>query len=138
MKKGKFFIVVVEDDDGTRTAFEELLKGDDFVVESFPNGLEAKKFIDSLPLEARPDVVLTDTNMPVMDGLELLKFLVGKYRLPRILAMTGRFKESAPLMLAMSGKLENKGLALAAGADVFLLKPIRGVGEKIKEFLKNK
>lgn len=132
----KFFIIIVEDDEGIRTALEELLKGEDFEVVVFANGKEAKEYIDaSLRFVPPPDVILTDINMPEMDGLDLLKFLAGKYRLPKILAMTGRFKESSPLMIAMSGNIENKGFALAAGADIFLLKPIRGVGEKIKELL---
>lgn len=124
MKKERFFIVVVEDDEAIRGMLEEILKMDGFVVRAFPNGKIAKVYINTLDSFIPPHVVLTDINMPVMDGLELLKFLKKKYK-----------KDKKPLLIAMSGLPENQEEAIEAGADFFLLKPMRGIGEKIKELI---
>lgn len=125
MKK-KFFVVVVEDDEGIRIALQELLKEEGFVVKSFSDGKEAKEYLDSLPgYVPIPDVVLTDMEMPVMDGEELLIFLKEKYG----------SKKKPPLLVAMSGNGSKYTIAIDAGADIFLKKPFFNVAEGIRKIL---
>jgi CheY-like chemotaxis protein len=61
-------VLIVEDDSAMRRLYALTLALDGFDVRAATNGLEA---LDSL-VERRPDVVLTDIQMPVMDGIELL------------------------------------------------------------------
>jgi response regulator NasT len=63
-------VLVVDDDEGVRTAVSEMLQGFGFdVVAQGANGQEA---ID-LALRLQPQAVLMDLRMPVMDGIEATK-----------------------------------------------------------------
>lgn len=62
-------ILVVDDEEGLRRMFTFLLEPLGLEVESVENGLEAVRKIE----EKEYDVVLMDTHMPVMSGLEALK-----------------------------------------------------------------
>ena len=65
-----------------------------------------------------PDLVVTDLNMPVMDGLELLRRLRdnGHHDLPAIV---------------LTARSDQRAAAAAAGADAFLVKtvPLRELAE---------
>ena len=62
-------ILVVDDEEGLRRMFTFLLEPLGLEVESAENGLEAVRKIE----KNEYDVVLMDTHMPVMSGLEALK-----------------------------------------------------------------
>lgn len=67
-------IVIVEDDGITRLWMQRKIEEQDvncLVVGTFPNGSQALEFIRGHQV----DVVFTDVRMPVMDGMELLKYL---------------------------------------------------------------
>jgi CheY-like chemotaxis protein len=64
-------ILVVDDDAALLEVLEETLRGESYDVMSARNGEEAL----ALVYRDRPDLVLTDVQMPVMGGLELLKRL---------------------------------------------------------------
>ena len=85
-------VMVVDDSIAQRAQMKELLKLQMFTVLVAAHGEEALNF-----LETHPDVklILTDFNMPVMDGLELTKAIrkqKNKNELP-IIAMTSSNKE---------------------------------------------
>jgi CheY-like chemotaxis protein len=61
-------ILIVEDDSALRRLYVLTLM-DEFDVRSAINGVEALNCLG----EGKPDVVLTDIQMPVMDGIELLE-----------------------------------------------------------------
>src|SRR5262245_60910774 len=67
MSKGK--ILVVDDEVSARTALAELLRGEGYAVEVAGDGFKALGKMD----EFAPDLVLTDLNMPGIDGVELLR-----------------------------------------------------------------
>jgi DNA-binding NarL/FixJ family response regulator len=101
-------IVVVDDQDVVRTAFEVLLgtQPDFAVVGSARDGTQALR----LCRELRPDVVLMDIRMPGMDGIEATRHLVAGRDAPRVLILTTFDLD------------EHVYDALDAGASGFLLK----------------
>jgi DNA-binding NarL/FixJ family response regulator len=101
-------VLVVDDQALVRAGFEVLIDSapDLTVVGTAANGAEAV----ALSASARPDVILMDIRMPVMDGLEATS---------RILAADGRPKV---LMLTTFDLDEYVFGALRAGASGFLLK----------------
>ncbi len=62
-------ILVVEDDEGIRESVVECLECEGYAVVPAANGAEA---LAGLRAGARPDVVLVDLVMPVMNGAELI------------------------------------------------------------------
>ena len=85
------------------------------VVETASDGREA---LDKVPA-ARPDVIICDVQMPRMSGLEFLKALLPRYKIP---------------VLVISGTPGVTLSALASGAVDFIPKP--GPGEASSAFFK--
>jgi len=103
-------ILLVEDAPFLRFAFGRLLRLHGFEVREANDGLEA---LECLP-EFRPDLVLTDLRMPVMDGVELIQRLRANpetAKLP-VLAITAD----------SNGQAEDR--ARRAGALDCLIKPV--------------
>jgi two-component system response regulator (stage 0 sporulation protein F) len=67
-------ILVVEDDMNQRALYEEELLDEGYAVLAAGDGKEAM----SLVAEHRPDLIVLDVNMPVMDGLDTLSRLLEK------------------------------------------------------------
>ncbi len=67
-------ILVVEDEEGLRLFYKEELEAEGYDVLTAGNGREA---IQQLETE-KPDLVILDIVMPVMDGMEALGRIVGK------------------------------------------------------------
>ena len=71
-----------------------------------------------------PDLLVTDLNMPVLDGLELLRQLRadGHADLP---------------VIVLTARADQRAAAIAAGADAFLVKPVplRQLGETAERLL---
>ena len=69
-------VLVVEDEEGLRLLYEEELKSEGYEVLTARNGREA---IQQLEVE-KPDLIILDIVMPVMDGMEALGKIVGRER----------------------------------------------------------
>ena len=68
-------ILLVEDDDFLRRSYEMILKAWGHSIETAEHGQQATAaFTES---DRTFDVVITDRNMPGMDGIELLSWLAG-------------------------------------------------------------
>jgi CheY-like chemotaxis protein len=65
-------VLVVEDDFDIREAMTMVLEDEGYVVGSAANGREA---LDLLATTPRPDVIVLDLMMPIMNGWEFLKAL---------------------------------------------------------------
>ncbi len=103
-------IVVVDDQEVVRAGFAALLatQPDFLVVGSAADGAEAVRTCR----QSRPDVVLLDVRMPVMDGIEAARRMAEFPGGPRI------------LMLTTFDLDEHVYDALCAGASGFLLKEV--------------
>lgn len=74
-------VMVVEDEDGLRDNLADLLSLEGYHVSSAANGLQGMK----LHLSFRPELVITDVVMPIMDGVEMVRQL--KERDPALKAL---------------------------------------------------
>lgn len=116
-------ILIVDDDRTTRKILGLYLKSRGYDVAYAENGLEAmeKLGIDNINL------VMTDLNMPYMDGLELIK---------RIRSDPG-YNHLPILMVTTEADEEEKEKAYSAGANGYLVKPVTAdmVSDNIKKIL---
>ncbi|MBI1851343.1 MAG: sigma-54-dependent Fis family transcriptional regulator [Planctomycetes bacterium] len=106
MARGK--ILVVDDDPLILKSLSELLRLEKYEVSSASNGLEALQVLKDQPV----DLVITDINMPEIDGFKLLKEIKGRYPEVIILLMTG------------FGTIENAVEAMRLGAYDYITKPL--------------
>ena len=68
-------ILVVDDEESIRELLEIMLRREDYYVDSAPNGKEAMKKM----VKHHYDVIISDIQMPEMDGISLLEELKKKY-----------------------------------------------------------
>jgi CheY-like chemotaxis protein len=103
---------VVDDDAALLDlCFTSLTLAGEFRILTAPSGAEALR----LAQEQSPALIVTDIQMPGMDGLELIR------RLRQLPAPLGTTPIIALTGLAMTGDQE---LCLSAGADEYLAKPM--------------
>jgi len=74
------------------------------------------------------DIILTDINMPIMDGLKLVK----RVRTDPV------HKDTPVIVITTEGSVEDRKRALELGANAYITKPIQApqVIAKVKELLK--
>ena len=93
--------------------------------------VEANDGVDALKTLAsgQVDIVITDINMPIMDGLKLVK---------RIRAADGAYATIPIIIITTEGADEDRVRALALGANTYITKPIQPaqVTAKVRELLK--
>lgn len=109
--EGKKQILVVDDDPMVVKMLTEPLKNAGYDVRVAYHGLEALKSVK----ERRPDLILLDILMPLLDGFKVARFLKfdKRYRDIPIVVLTSRATEG------------ERKMGDIVGADEFLLKPIR-------------
>jgi CheY-like chemotaxis protein len=69
-------ILIVEDDASQRLLYSEELKEEDYEPVTAKNGKEAIQILKKL----KPDLIVLDIVMPVMDGMEALGRIIGKHK----------------------------------------------------------
>jgi chemotaxis protein histidine kinase CheA len=105
-RRGKRRVLVADDSRVICDLVREILAGEGLEVTTAHDGVEAIALFDASP----PDLVLSDVEMPKMDGLGLL----GEIR---------RRSSTLPvIMLTTRGSVEDRRRAAAAGADAYLVK----------------
>lgn len=82
----KIRIGIVDDHVMLRQSYSTLLT--DYGFDVIVDGSNGKNFTEKLNLAVLPDVVLTDINMPGMDGFETAKWMTENYPSVKILALT--------------------------------------------------
>lgn len=104
-------IVVMEDDAATRTLVASVLRKDGYDVLSADNGLSGLELVR----QNKPDLVISDIQMPVMDGFAMLQALRAD---PAILA--------TPVVLLTSlQERAHMRIGMTSGADDYITKPFR-------------
>ena len=103
-------ILVVDDNLVVLKLLRHLLESQDYLVITAENGVEALKLAST----EDPDIIVTDYEMPEMDGVMLIKKLKGQIS-----------TRSIPVMMLTARDEEESELeGLDAGADDYLTKPI--------------
>ncbi len=100
-------ILVVEDDTGIRTILEDMLTSQGYDVATAENGTKGLH----LAWELKPDLVILDVMLPLLDGFEVCK----KLRKEGI--------TSPIIMLTVKEEEVDKVLGLELGADDYVTKP---------------
>ena len=111
---GPAYILVVDDETDLelliRQRFRQKIKNNEIVFDFAYNGVQA---LEKLAVqEGKYDMILTDINMPEMDGLTLLVNLKEKH------------KEQKAVVVSAYGDMENIRTAMNRGAFDFVTKPI--------------
>ena len=114
-------ILVVEDNPDSRDALRALLEAYGYSVIEATNGKEGV----GEALRRKPDLILMDIMMPVMDGLQAT----------RVLRTNSEFRQ-VPI-LALTALAGSRDVALDAGCDDYLTKPFNVVAmlTTIREWL---
>jgi two-component system chemotaxis sensor kinase CheA len=101
-------VLVVDDSELTRDMLVSLARRTRLRVVEAVNGREALSKMAGSP----PDLILTDLDMPIMDGFELIA---------KVRADPG-LRETPVVVLTTRGSDADKRRAMAAGADAYLVK----------------
>ncbi len=102
MRTGR--VLVVDDEVSARTALADLLRDEGYDVETAADAFKAIGKLDAF----RPQVVVTDLQMPGMDGIELVKKINGAMPI---------------VVMTAFGAVHSAVEALHAGAADYLMKP---------------
>ncbi len=103
-------VLLVEDDPSSRLYLESLLEINNISVRVAENGIDGLNVFD----EYLPDIVITDIQMPLMDGIELLETI--KQKKP----------ETVVIITTAFGSERYAIQALRLGASNYLKKPVTG------------
>ncbi|MCB2342361.1 response regulator [Clostridium estertheticum] len=125
MEGSKINIIIADDNEDFSNILNDYISMQkDIVVTGIAaNGVEALDLIQ----EKKPDVVILDINMPIMDGLGVLE---------RLTTMNFDIKPHI-LVLSAVAKKTTAQKALALGADYYILKPfsIETLVKKIRQIM---
>ena len=108
MRRDEVKILVVEDEEIIRLMFQQTFESWGFKVDVAENGKDALEMCH----QKKYQIVVTDLNMPVMDGMELLKRLKSKWPNIEVMVITGY------------ATIESAIEAMKLGAYDFILKPV--------------
>lgn len=99
-------VLIIDDDEKLQESLKEYLEEDEFNVVSLYDGPDSLKVID---IES-PDIIILDIMLPGCSGLEVMRKIKMKYKLPVIL-------------LTAKGEDTDRVVGLELGADDYLPKP---------------
>jgi DNA-binding NtrC family response regulator len=111
-------ILVVDDEENARLGLSRLLSNEGFLVDSVSNGFEALSYLR----QQEVNLIVTDINMPEMNGISFLKEL------------NKNFPNSNVIMITAYGGVESYIEAMNLGAFEYINKPIKI--EELKSILK--
>jgi DNA-binding NtrC family response regulator len=111
-------ILVVDDEENARLGLSRLLAREGFVVDSVANGYEALNYLR----QHEVNLIVTDINMPEMNGIAFLKEL------------NKSFPNSNVIMITAYGGVESYIEAMNLGAFEYINKPVKI--EELKSILK--
>ncbi|MBI1911740.1 MAG: response regulator [Deltaproteobacteria bacterium] len=101
-------ILIVDDCDTTRKLLSYIIRERGFKIVGACNGIEALEILAANPV----DLVVTDLNMPQMDGYELSRNLRDSY------------SELPIIMITTEASDADKKMGIESGVSTYLTKPI--------------
>jgi CheY-like chemotaxis protein len=111
-------ILVADDNPVSRELIREVLEDSELRVLEAENGEEAIEKI----FNEKPDIVLLDIQMPILDGYEVL----------RRVRLDARFNGIPIVALTAYAMKEDREKALAGGFSAYVTKPIDGASLRIR------
>jgi DNA-binding NtrC family response regulator len=102
-------ILIVDDEENTRLGLFKLLSQEGYQVELAANGMEALELLR----RRRVNLVISDINMPDMNGIGFLR------------EVSRRFPSTSVIMITAYGGVETYLEAMNLGALEYLHKPVR-------------
>ena len=102
-------VLVVDDSSSVRNTISALLRDENFKVTAARDGLEAMRAM----MDSRFSLVLTDLEMPQLNGFELTEFIRNRSDQPTV----------PVVMLTSRGQDKHRDHAVAVGVNAFLVKP---------------
>jgi len=143
--QGVYRILVVDDTQENRLLLVKLLQPIGFEVIEAENGEEALNLWEMW----QPHLILLDTRMPIMDGMEVAEKIRAKEREKEANFLTdssfindnyqSKFDSYRTVIIALTASVfeEKRGEIIASGCDDFIRKPFQEevIFEKINEFL---
>ncbi len=102
-------ILVVDDEENARIALSKILTREGYEVASAANGYEALNYLRGKEVE----LIITDINMPEMNGLSFLRELSRSH------------PESNVIMVTAYGEVESYFEAMNLGAFEYINKPVK-------------
>lgn len=117
-------ILFVDDTKMFQSIYKSKLMSEGYQVRTADNGLEAIKSLS----EEKPDLILLDLNMPVMDGFKVLQAVKAN----------PDFSSIPVIVFSSRGQAEEIEKAVNLGADGYLIKTTttpNDVVKKVKEIL---
>lgn len=117
-------ILIVDDDKTTRKLLSLYLKGKGYEIITAENGLDAMEKLGTENI----NLIVSDMNMPYMDGIELTKTLKAD----------PAWNTIPIVMVTTEADEDEKAKALEAGVDEYLVKPTNAeqITESIKKIMK--
>jgi CheY-like chemotaxis protein len=103
-------VLIVEDDPTTVSVVKYFLELEGYEVFVAADGVKGLE----MALDRKPDVVISDINMPGLTGTEMMRALRSDSRTSRVRI----------LMLTAEASVDSETSLLAAGADDYLVKPV--------------
>ena len=116
-------ILIVDDDPNSRDIVQTYLEAKGYSVATASDGQDALSKLE----EVRPVLVLLDVMMPGMDGWEVA----------RVIKNHPDFGRTRVVMLTAKSEYSDKTEGLRAGADDYIVKPVRleDLGERVERNL---
>jgi two-component system response regulator (stage 0 sporulation protein F) len=109
LPKGAKKILLVDDEENARLALSRLLSREGYIVDTVSNGFEALNHLR----EHDVNLIVTDINMPEMDGISFLR------------EVNKSFPGSNVIMITAYGGVESYIEAINLGAFEYINKPVR-------------
>jgi DNA-binding response OmpR family regulator len=107
-------VMIIDDSSTIRTIIATCLRREGFEVVSFPDGIEAMRWL-AQPDARIPDVITLDIGLPKLDG----------YEVARRLKAHPRFHQTVLLMISRRGGVIDRLKSRLAGANAYIVKPFK-------------
>ncbi len=123
----KYQVLLVEDSKAVQQMYRNKLIMEQFAVVTADNGMEAIKALSV----SRPDIILLDLMMPIMDG----------YKVLQVVKTDQKMKDIPVIVFSAKGQPDEVEKAIGLGAAGFIVKSItkpNDVVEKIRAVLSQK